>query len=100
MQSDYFTANAQYVRITVTGLPSGANASFYDFKVFGNPSLFHVDQSDVIRNVTSITNLIDSTSGRTAAQTLQQVNTLFDSDANSGSDFRLNGSGSGELHYF
>ncbi len=36
VQSDYFVATAQYVRITVTGVPSGATASFYDFKVFGD----------------------------------------------------------------
>ncbi|WP_372663714.1 LamG-like jellyroll fold domain-containing protein [Cohnella sp.] len=35
VQTDYFTDSARYVRITVTGVPSGANASFYDFKVFG-----------------------------------------------------------------
>ncbi|RCW47517.1 discoidin domain-containing protein [Paenibacillus prosopidis] len=38
VQNDYFTGTARYVRITVTGLPSGAWASFYDFKVFGEPT--------------------------------------------------------------
>ena len=38
VQNDYFTGIAHYVRITVTGLPSGSNASFYDFKVFGDPT--------------------------------------------------------------
>ncbi|WP_307602086.1 discoidin domain-containing protein [Paenibacillus sp. V4I9] len=37
VQTDYFTDNARYVRITVTGLPSGTSASFYDLKVFGDP---------------------------------------------------------------
>jgi hypothetical protein len=59
-----------------------------------NSSLFLVDESDLIRNVTSIANLIDSTSGRTAAQTLQQAGYLFDSNVNTNSDFR-NGSSSG-----
>ena len=36
VQSDYFAATAQYVRISVVGLPSGAAASIYDFKVFGD----------------------------------------------------------------
>ncbi len=36
VQTDYFTDTARYVRITVTGMPSGSNASFYDFKVFGD----------------------------------------------------------------
>ncbi len=43
VQTDYFTGTARYVRITVTGLPSGANASFYEFKVFGTvdgPTVF------------------------------------------------------------
>ena len=38
VQNDYFTGSARYVRITVTGMPSGAWASFYDFKVFGDPT--------------------------------------------------------------
>jgi hypothetical protein len=38
VQNDYFTGIAHYVRITVTGLPSGSNASFYDLKVFGDPT--------------------------------------------------------------
>jgi hypothetical protein len=37
VQTDYFTDSARYVRITVTGVPSGANASLYDLKVFGDP---------------------------------------------------------------
>lgn len=35
---DAFTAEARYVRITVTGLKSGVWASFYEFKVFGTPN--------------------------------------------------------------
>jgi hypothetical protein len=53
----------------------------------------------VIKNVTGIANLMDSTSGRTAAQTLQQVNALFDSNASTGSDFRNGSSGSGSGSY-
>ncbi|WP_442952844.1 discoidin domain-containing protein [Paenibacillus sp. Soil522] len=37
VQTDYFTDSARYVRLTVTGVPSGISASFYDFKVFGDP---------------------------------------------------------------
>jgi hypothetical protein len=36
IQTDPFTATARYVRITVTGLASGAWASFFEFRVFGN----------------------------------------------------------------
>ncbi|MFF3332751.1 LamG-like jellyroll fold domain-containing protein [Streptomyces sp. NPDC002888] len=37
VQNDVFAASARYVRITITGLPSSAWASFYDFKIFGEP---------------------------------------------------------------
>lgn len=36
-QNDAFEAIARYVRVTITGLPSGVWASFYEFKVFGTP---------------------------------------------------------------
>ncbi len=47
-----------------------------------NSKLYLADESDLIRNVAGITNLIDSTtsSGRTAAETLKQTNYLFDND--------------------
>ncbi|WP_082614769.1 OmpL47-type beta-barrel domain-containing protein [Paenibacillus sp. Soil787] len=60
-----------------------------------NSKLNVVDDSDLINNVTGITNLIDSTSGRSAATTLQIVNSLFDNNASTSSDFRNGGSGSG-----
>jgi len=37
-QMDAFTASGRYVRITVTGLPAGGWASFYEFRVFGPDS--------------------------------------------------------------
>ena len=58
-----------------------------------------VDESDVINNVTSLTNLIDSTSGRSAATTLQIVNSLFDNNASTGSDFRIGSNNSGNGSY-
>ena len=61
-------------------------------------ALYVGDESDLIRNVPGIANLIDSTTGRTAAQTLQQVNYLFDSNVSTNSDFRL-GSSSGVGSY-
>ncbi|MDQ0897846.1 OmpL47-type beta-barrel domain-containing protein [Paenibacillus sp. V4I7] len=57
--------------------------------------LYIVDESDLIRNVTSIANLIDATSGRTAATTLSIANNLFDSNLASVTDFRLGTNGSG-----
>ena len=67
-----------------------------------NSKLYLADESDLIRNVVSITNLIDSTtsSGRTAAETLKQTNYLFDNDLSTSSDYRLNGGGSGSYITF
>lgn len=36
VQNDPFVAVARYVRVTLTGIPSGAVAGIYDFKVFGD----------------------------------------------------------------
>jgi hypothetical protein len=54
-----------------------------------------VDESDTIRNVPTIATLIDSTTNRTAAVTLSNVNTLFDANLGTGSDFRNGSGGSG-----
>ncbi|RCW51945.1 OmpL47-type beta-barrel domain-containing protein [Paenibacillus prosopidis] len=62
--------------------------------------LYIVDESDLISNVTSIANLIDSTSGRTAATTLSITNSLFDGNLGSITDYRLNGTGSGSYITF
>ncbi|HSY43937.1 MAG TPA: family 43 glycosylhydrolase [Candidatus Acidoferrum sp.] len=35
LTEDHFSAPGRYVRITITGLPSGLWASFYEFRVFG-----------------------------------------------------------------
>jgi hypothetical protein len=39
LTDDLFSASGRYVRITVTGLPHGLWASFYEFRVFGSNSL-------------------------------------------------------------
>jgi hypothetical protein len=54
-----------------------------------------VDESDTIKNVPTIATLIDSTTNRTAATTLTNVNALFDANLGTGSDFRNGSSGSG-----
>jgi hypothetical protein len=54
-----------------------------------------VDESDVIRNVPAVATLIDSTTNRTAATTLANVNALFDANLGTGSDFRNGSGGSG-----
>ncbi|MBW7452960.1 discoidin domain-containing protein [Paenibacillus sepulcri] len=60
-----------------------------------NSKLYLTDESALIRNVTGIADLLDSTSGRTAAETLKQTNYLFDNNPTTNSDFRLNGGGAG-----
>jgi large repetitive protein len=98
-----FTATATLPQGVVAGAVTFAiNYTTQDGKV-GYPgtattdgtSLNLVDEADTIKNVTSITTLIDSTSGRTAASTLSITNSLFDSNINTGSDYRLGTSGSG-----
>lgn len=39
LTDDFFSAPGRYVRITITGLPHGLWASFYEFRVFGSNSL-------------------------------------------------------------
>jgi hypothetical protein len=58
-------------------------------------SLVIAHESDVIQNVPTIATLIDSTTNRSAATTLQNVNALFDANLATGSDFRNGSGGSG-----
>jgi large repetitive protein len=89
------------IKFTVNYNRQDGTAGYPATQTTDNTSLYLVDESDVIKNVTSIADLIDSTSGRTAAQTLQQVNYLFDSNINTGSDFRIgNNSGAGSYIIF
>jgi hypothetical protein len=52
VMSDNFTVSARYVRITVTGLPSGIWTSFYEFKVWGSIA----KSPQIVDGVTSISN--------------------------------------------
>jgi len=64
-----------------------------------NSRLYFMDESDVIQNLTEITTLIDSTTNRTAQGTLDQVNSLFDGNPATGSDFRNGSGGAGNGSY-
>ena len=75
VQSDYFTANARYVRITVTGMPSGVSAGISDFKVFGNPTDLAIGKtatadSSAAGNPASNVNDGDTTTAWSAADAL------------------------------
>ncbi|WP_082548038.1 discoidin domain-containing protein [Massilia sp. Root335] len=61
-----------------------------------------VDESDLIRNVSTVATLIDSTYNRSAAATKANVDALFDSNIFSASDFRIgtNNSGTGSYIIF
>ncbi|MRV70314.1 hypothetical protein GJ700_01080 [Duganella sp. FT92W] len=58
-----------------------------------------VDEADVIKNVTSIATLIDSTVNRTAASTLSITNALFDGNLGSSTDYRTGANNSGTAAY-
>ena len=75
VQSDYFTANARYVRITVTGMPSGVSAGISDFKVFGDPTDLAIGKtatadSSAAGNPASNVNDGDTTTAWSAADAL------------------------------
>jgi hypothetical protein len=57
--------------------------------------LYLVDESDVLRDLTTSTTLIDTTANRTAATTATITGYLFDANASTGTDYRLGTSGSG-----
>ncbi|MGG6312354.1 S-layer homology domain-containing protein [Paenibacillus macerans] len=56
--------------------------------------LILTDESDLIRDVTSITNVTDSY-GRAPTDAIAIANALFDNDPNTITDYRLNGNGAG-----
>jgi hypothetical protein len=58
-----------------------------------------VDEADVIKNVTGIATLIDSTVNRPAATTLSITNSLFDSNLGTSSDYRTGTSNVGTGAY-
>jgi hypothetical protein len=78
---------------------STGKPGFTDTTTTDNSSLYLVDESDVIPNVTGITNLIDSSWNRPASTTLAIVNSLFDSNLGSISDFRIGSNNSGTGSY-
>ncbi len=65
-------------------------------------TLYVADESDVIRNIPALATLIDSTVNRPAATTTATVNSLFDSNLGTFSDFRTgtNNAGNGAFITF
>jgi hypothetical protein len=64
-----------------------------------NTGLTLVDESDTIRNVSTIATLIDSSVNRPASTTAGNVNNLFDANLGSISDFRIGSNNSGAGSY-
>ena len=93
-------AAAENVTFAVNYTTQSGVAGYPATSTTDGSKLYIVDESDLISNVTSIANLIDSTSGRTAATTLSITNSLFDSNLGSITDYRLNGTGSGSYITF
>jgi len=89
-----------------TDVPAGPVRFVINYKTAagaaGEPVLFTTDGTslllsdlrDLIGNVLNVTTLIDS-SGRNAADLLATASQLFDSNLNTFTDFRVNGSGNG-----
>ncbi|CAN7359104.1 discoidin domain-containing protein [Pseudoduganella sp. LjRoot289] len=102
---------ADNIHFTATAtLPQGVTAGKVNFAVnyklqdgsSGYPATattdgsgaYVVDESDLIRNISTVATLIDSTLNRSAATTKSTVDTLFDSNITSASDFRIGSSNS------
>lgn len=83
------------VKFDVNYTMANGKAGYPLTAVSDGTALYLVDESDVIRNLSNTTTLIDSTAGRTAAATATIVNYLFDANISTGSDFRLGTSGTG-----
>ncbi|SFU90721.1 discoidin domain-containing protein [Pseudoduganella namucuonensis] len=62
-------------------------------------SLYLVDESDVIRNLSTIATLIDSTVNRSAATTAAMVNSMVDGNLGTFSDFRAGANNAGNGAY-
>ncbi|MEO7577838.1 MAG: discoidin domain-containing protein, partial [Massilia sp.] len=80
------------VGYTVNYKQQDGTAGFPNTATTDGSGLYLVDEADLIRNVTTVATLIDSSTGRTAATTKAIVDSLFDSNIGSASDFRLGSS--------
>jgi hypothetical protein len=69
-------------------LPDGT-AGYTATATTDGSAAYVVDESDLIRNISTVATLIDSTLNRSAATTKASVDTLFDNNISSASDFRI-----------
>ena len=91
-----FTASATLPQGVATGAvtfainykSSGGASGYTASATTDGTALNLVDESDVIRNLTTLATLIDSTVNRPMATTVAIVNSLFDSNLGTVSDFR------------
>jgi hypothetical protein len=77
------------VNFTVNYLLQDGSAGYPATVTTDGSGAYVVDESDLIRNISTVATLIDSTSNRSAAVTKTQVDALFDSNIGSVSDFRI-----------
>ena len=83
------------VKFQVAYTTASGQAGYPLTEVSDGTVLYLVDESDVLRNLTTSTTLIDSTANRTAASTATITGYLFDANVGTGTDYRLGTSGSG-----
>lgn len=94
-------AEAGPVKFAIDYTTHDGQAGYPGKETTDGTSLNLVDEADLIRNVTGIATLIDSTPNRPAATTLGVVNNLFDGNLASISDFRVaNNGGAGSFITF
>jgi hypothetical protein len=87
------------VKFTVNYKQANGKDGYPNSSTTDSTSLYIVDESDVVKNVTGIATLIDSTVNRPAATTLSIVNSLFDANLGTISDFRIGSNNSGVGSY-
>ena len=102
-----FTATATLPQGAATGkvnlainykLPDGSSGYPATATTDGS-GVYVVDESDVIRGISTVATLIDSTLNRSAAVTKSVVDSLFDGNIFSASDFRIGSNNSGTGSY-
>jgi len=87
------------VKFSINYKTQSLKDGFPDTSTTDNSALYLVDESDIIGNITGIATLIDSTWNRPAATTLAIVNSLFDGNLGTISDFRTGSNNSGTGSY-
>ena len=87
------------VKFAISYKQANGQDGFTSTTTTDNTALTLVDESDTIRNVSTVATLIDSSTNRPASTTLGNVNNLFDANLGTISDFRIGSNNSGAGSY-